>query len=128
MITKRELREVIIMTKKMSTFERKMKDKKFKEAYEKRYKEFLFSELLIAIMEDDNISVRELAKEADISPSVIQNIRSGKQKDIKVSNLIKIAHIFGYDVLLQKGNETFALSDHGAGKSHHLSVNPVSPT
>lgn len=121
-----ELNEVITMTKTMSTFERKMKDKKFKEAFVKSYKEFLFSELLIAIMEDDNVSVRELAKEANLSPSVIQDIRTGKQKDIKVSNLIKIAHVFGYDVILQKGHETLALSDHGKGKSHHLSVTSVS--
>jgi transcriptional regulator with XRE-family HTH domain len=121
-----ESKEVITMTKPLSTYERKLKDKKFKEAYAKSYKELLFSELLMAMMEDDDVSVRALAKEANLSPSIIQNIRSGKQQDIKVSNLIKIAHVFGYDLLLQKGKEVLSLNDHGKGKSHHLSVTSLS--
>lgn len=39
------------------------------------------------IMDGDDVSIRNLAKEANISKSVIQNLRSGKQNDIKVSNL-----------------------------------------
>ncbi len=93
-IMRLELNEMTTMSKPSSTFERKMKNTKFKKAFEKGYKELLFSELMISIMEGDDISVRSLAKEADISPSVTQNLRSGKQHDIKVSNLIKIAHIF----------------------------------
>ena len=114
--------EVTIMNKPMSTYERKMQDKQFKKAYEQHYKELLFSELLISIMEDDGKSVRDLAKEADISPSVIQDLRSGKQTDIRVSNLIKIAKSFGYEVVLQKGEERLALHDDMRNNKHHLSV------
>jgi DNA-binding Xre family transcriptional regulator len=110
------------MNKPMSTYERKMQDKKFRHTYEQHYKELLFSELLISIMEDDEKSVRDLAKEANISPSVIQDLRSGKQNDIKVSNLIKIAKSFGYEVVLQKGNERLALHDEIKGNKHNLSV------
>ena len=110
------------MNKPMSTYERKMQDKKFKKSYEQHYKELLFSELLISIMEDDDKSVRDLAKEADISPSVIQALRSGKQTDIRVSNLIKIAQSFGYEVVLQKGEERLALHDDIRNDKHHLSV------
>ena len=42
--------EVTIMNKPMSTYERKMQDKQFKKAYEQHYKELLFSELLISII------------------------------------------------------------------------------
>ena len=117
--------EVITMSKPLSTFERKMKNPKFKKIFEEGYKELLFSELLIAIMESDDKSVRELAKEADLSPSVIQDIRSGKQRDIKVSNLIKIAHAFGYEVLLQKGKEKLALNESANGAKSQLSVKAV---
>ena len=48
------------------------------------------------------MSIRALANEAGIAKSVIQNLRSGKQHDIKVSNLIKIANAFGYTLILQK--------------------------
>ena len=99
------------MSKPLSTFDRKMKNAKFKKAYEKSYKDLLFSELMIAIMEDDEKSVRKLAKEAHLSPSVIQDIRTGKQRDIKVSNFIHIAHALGYEIILEKGKERFTLHD-----------------
>ena len=44
----------IIMNKPLSTFERKMQDKRFKQVYEQSYKELLFSELLISIMDADD--------------------------------------------------------------------------
>ena len=97
--------------KSLTTYERKMKDSKFKKAYQQSYKELLFSELMISIMEEDDKSIRKLAKEAGLSSSVIQDLRSGKQHDIKVSNLIKIAHIFGYDVILEKGEKRLMLQE-----------------
>lgn len=117
-----EFNEVTIMSNQLSTYERKMQDKKFKTAYEKHYKELLFSELLISIMEEDDQSVRSLAKEANISPSVIQDLRSGKQQDIKVSNLIRIVETLGYRVVLQKGEETLTLHDEVRENKHNLSV------
>jgi transcriptional regulator with XRE-family HTH domain len=111
------------MNKPLSTFERKMKNPRFKKAFEKGYKKLLFSELMISIMEGDDVSIRNLAKEAGISKSVIQNLRSGKQSDIKVSNLIKIAHAFGYEVILQKGKERLMLEETTTKDSKkHLSV------
>ncbi len=118
---KTELSEVTTMSKQVSTFERKMKGRKFKKAFEKSYKELLFSELMMSVMEGDNVSVRSLAEEAGISPSVIQNLRSGKQHDIKVSNLIKIAHVFGFEVILERGDERLTLQE-TTNKTKHLSV------
>ena len=69
-----------------------------------------------------DISIRELAKEADISPSVIQDLRSGKQHDIKVSNLVKIAHAFGYEVILQKGKKRLTFQEGIKNSKNHLSV------
>jgi len=95
------------MTKPLSTFERKMQDENFKQIFEEGYKELLFSELMIAIMEKDNKSIRKLAEEAKISPSIIQNLRSGKQEDIKLKNLVKIALVFGYELCLKKKDKEF---------------------
>lgn len=108
---KQELNEVTTMSKALSTFERKMKNPKFKRSFEEGYKKLLFSELMRSIMEGDDISIRDLAKEANISKSVIQNLRSGKQQDIKVINLIKIAHVFGYEIFLQKGDDRLMLEE-----------------
>ncbi len=110
------------MNKPLSTYERKMKDAKFKKAYHASYKELLFSELMISIMEEDEKSIRDLAKEAHISASVIQDLRSGKQHDIKVSNLIKLARVFGYVVILQKGDEQLTLQEKMKNHKKHLSV------
>jgi predicted transcriptional regulator len=114
------------MSKQLSTYERKMQDKKFKAAYDKHYKELLFSELLISLMEEDEQSVRSLAQRAKISPSVIQGLRSGMQQDMKVSNLIRIVEILGYKVVLQKEEQMFILFDEIRENQHHLSVRSAS--
>jgi transcriptional regulator with XRE-family HTH domain len=103
--------------KSISTFEREMKNSKFKKAFDKSYKEFLLSELLIAIMEKDDKSVRKLAKETGVSPTIIQNIRSGKQENLKVSNFVSIAHACGYKVILEKNDDRFEIED---SKKHKL--------
>lgn len=54
------------MYKELSTYDRQMKDRKFKKAYDENYKELLFSELIISIMEEDNKSVRKLAAEVSL--------------------------------------------------------------
>lgn len=63
-----------------STYERLIhKDPEFKKYLEKQYREFILSEILLAFMEEDHISIRKLAKEACVSPSLIQDLRSGKR-------------------------------------------------
>ncbi len=120
---KPELNKVIIMSKAkkvMSTYEREMKNAKFKKAFDKSYKEFLLSELLIAIMEKDEKSVRKLASETGISPTIIQNIRSGKQENLKVTNFVAIAHACGYKVVLEKNDDRFELDDRKSRNKNHL--------
>lgn len=104
----------------MSTYEREMKNARFKKAFEKNYKEFILSELLIAIMEDDEISVRGLAKEVGLSPTIIQKIRSGNQDDLKISNFVSIAHACGYKVILEKNDDRFELENKKSKNKKHL--------
>jgi DNA-binding Xre family transcriptional regulator len=100
------------MSKKpMSTYDREMQDPEFKAAYEKEFKEFALSELLLAMMEEDDVSVRKLARAVNVSPSVIQKLRSGKQKDIKLTNFMSIAKEFGYILVLEKGDSRICLND-----------------
>jgi len=97
------------MARKKSTFEREMQNAGFRKSFEKEYNELLLSELLLAVMENDKISVRNLAKAANLSPTVIQKIRSGQQKDIKVGNFISIMQECGYDLILEKGDQRIHL-------------------
>jgi DNA-binding Xre family transcriptional regulator len=89
----------------LSTFERMMQNPDFQAKFESGYQEFLLSELLISIMENDNISVEQLAQEVNLSSAVIQEICSGHQKDIKFSNFLQIVQACGYNLILEKGDD-----------------------
>jgi len=95
--------------KPLSTVERWMQEPGFKEEFEKEYKEFLLSELVLALMAKDDKSVRELAAHLGLSKTVIQNLRSGKQRDIKLSNFMKLTHAYGYNLVLEKPGQRIAL-------------------
>ena len=60
-------------------------------------------------MAEDNKSVRALADELGVSKTVIQNIRSGKQTDMKLSNFLKMTHAYGFNVVLEKGTQRIAI-------------------
>jgi hypothetical protein len=95
--------------KTATTFDRLMADKKFKKEFDLEYKELCLSELLIAAMENDQKSVRKLAAAAGISPTVVQKIRSGQQKDVKFGNFISLMHECGYALVLEKGSQRISL-------------------
>lgn len=86
-----------------------MANDKFRKTFEKDYKDFLLSELIKSLMEGDGKSVRKLADEVGLSTTVIQNIRSGKQENIKLDNFINISHACGYNVILEKGSTRISL-------------------
>lgn len=97
--------------KSESTYDRIMRDRKRKERFAQRYAEFLLSEIVLGLMEQEKISIRELAREVGVSPSVIQDIRSGKRKNITVKNLVGIASALGAKVVIQKDEQAFPLGD-----------------
>ena len=68
--------------KPLSTYEELMQNPEFKKKHEESYRELVLSELLLAIMAEDKISIRSLAKQAGISPAIIQDIRSGKRDNL----------------------------------------------
>jgi DNA-binding Xre family transcriptional regulator len=88
--------------KPKSTFERLMQDPKWKAGFEKGYEKFLISELLIEAMEDNKISVRKLAQKARVSPTIIQNMRSGKSSNISLNTLAPILSALHYKIKFVK--------------------------
>lgn len=96
--------------KKLSTFDQEMKDPAFKKSFEEGYKEFLWSELLIDLMEEGQKTVRGLADEVGLSPTVIQKLRTGKQEDLKMKNFVNIAEACGYHLVLEKGSQRIQIS------------------
>lgn len=91
--------------KPMSTYEELMQDPEFKKIYKKSYLELVLSELVIAIMNEDNVSIRSLAKQAGISPTIIQEIRSGKKGNLNLKTFSNLVDALGYDIVLEKRKE-----------------------
>ncbi|MBS0629333.1 MAG: helix-turn-helix domain-containing protein [Verrucomicrobia bacterium] len=89
------------MKKKIkSTYEKFTEDKKQKRLLNREYKELLISELLLAAMEEDHLSVRKLAAEADVSPTIIQSLKSGKKTNITIDTLSRILDVIDYQIVL----------------------------
>lgn len=98
------------MSKKpLSTFEREMQDDKFRQSFEKGYREFSLSEMIMELMKESHKTVRGLAHEVGLSPTVIQKVRSGEQKDLKTSSFLTIVEACGYHVCLEKGEKRIEL-------------------
>ena len=100
-----------MIKKPKTTFDKWMSNPEVKEHFDKDYKDFALSELILALMENDGKSVRELAKEVRLSPTVIQNLKSGKQNDMKVRNFVSIAHACGYHLLLVNKREKILVGE-----------------
>lgn len=79
-----------------------------KKKFDEEYRELLVSEMLIAAMEKDAVSVRELAKAAGVSPTTVQGIRSGANNPT-IENFFKIFSTLGYTIVAEKDDERFPL-------------------
>lgn len=80
-----------------------------KKAFDDEYKDLLVSEMLIAMMKKDNVSVRALAEKAGISPTIIQGIRSGGRKNVSMQSFFRILQGLGYDVIAERGGRRIEL-------------------
>jgi hypothetical protein len=86
------------MAKKIkSTYEEHIESlsPKRKKEFDEGLKEFALSEIILALMERDEISVRKLAKMADLSPTVVQAMRSGSKTDFTMQSFFKILNGLG---------------------------------
>lgn len=63
---------------------------KQRKKFDTEQQEFVLSEMILSIMEQDKTSVRQLAKIAGISPTVIQAMRSGIKKDYSLTVFLKV--------------------------------------
>ena len=90
--------------KKLSTYEEMILNPKVKKDLDTGYKELVISELVLALMQEDHVSVRMLAKEAGLSPTTIQELKT-KNKLPNMKTFFKIMDHFNLKVTIQKENE-----------------------
>jgi transcriptional regulator with XRE-family HTH domain len=73
-----------------------------KKKFEKEYNYFLLSEFILEKMEEENISVRALAKKAGVSPTVIQKLRGKNAEKITFSTFTSVLNSLGYEISIEK--------------------------
>ena len=86
-----------------STYEKEMENPKFRKLFEKEYGELVLSELILAMMAEDNVSVRKLAKQIGVAPSVVQSVRSGKHMNMTLKTFIKMIAALGGEIVVKRG-------------------------
>ncbi|MFH0898321.1 MAG: helix-turn-helix transcriptional regulator [bacterium] len=113
-----------VTKKPLSTYDEHIQSLSPKElkAYKKGYQEFLLSELVIAAMQEDDVSVRQLARAAGISPTIVQEIRAGKRKNLSLQSFLKILDALGYSFVLEKPGKNKAKAER---ITLHVSVLPL---
>jgi len=107
-----DLKEELTMTKKIkSTIDRHLESKTPAERkkFEEGYRNFALSEMVLAAMEEDEVSVRKLAKIAGVSPTVVQAMRSGQRDDFAIKSIFKVLASLGFKILLERDGETINL-------------------
>ena len=92
-----------IKKKKLSTYEEMILNPKVKKDLDTGYKELVISELVLALMQEDHVSVRMLAKQAGLSPTTIQELKT-KNKLPNMKTFFKIMDHFNIRVTIQKEN------------------------
>lgn len=103
-MTKKPTKKIIKKTK--SSYDEFMETltPKEKAEYREEYRELLLSEMLLALMAGDDISVRKLAKEANVSPTIVQGIRSGTGQNVTVKSLVKILRALDCSLMVVERN------------------------
>ncbi len=80
-----------------------------KKKFDEGYRELVLSELLLALMKQDDVSVRKLAKEAGLSSAIVQGVRSGAKQNITLQSFLKMMQALGCELLVKKNKNTYPL-------------------
>lgn len=81
-----------------------------KQEFDEEYRELLLSELVLAAMAQDDISVRELASMAGVSPTIVQAMRSRANKSYSLDTFYKVLKSLGFNqFMVGKDGEYFSI-------------------
>ena len=108
-ILKDVIKEPIMNKKIKSTYDEHVESLTVKQRkdFDQGLKDFALSELILALMERDDVSVRKLAKIAGISPTVVQAMRSGEKDDFSMQSFFKILKGLGCKKLMVEVNNQY---------------------
>jgi len=86
----------IMENEELSTYDRLMRDPKRRQKFEDEYQKLVLVEILIPILTKSEVPVRLLAKAAGVSPTTIQDIKSGKKEGISYATFVAILEALDY--------------------------------
>lgn len=92
-----------VMKDSTSTFEKLCEDPEWKKDFEEGYRKALLSDILVGMMEEEGVSVRQLEKSSGVSKSTIQKMRSGEQANVNFAKLLSVVHSLGYTTVSFSG-------------------------
>ena len=98
--------------KALSTYDRIMQDPKRRFTFEQEYRKFVLVEILIPLLEDCTMPIRTLAQAAGISPTVVQDIKSGKKESISFSTFLSILEALGYQATIHIDRQRRKIGPH----------------
>lgn len=92
-----------------SSYDQFMKDPNWRQRFEEQYGQFLLSEIILGLMEQEKITVRSLARLVGVSPTVINGLRTGTRTNLTFKNFLCLASALGAKVKLEKGKKSYSL-------------------
>ena len=81
-----------------STYDKEMEDPEFRRLLEKERFMLELSETIAKAMEEQHLSIRELARKAHVSKTVVTGIRSGSRKNITLDKLKDLIDVLDLDL------------------------------
>lgn len=99
-----------VMEKPLSTYEREMQNPEFRKSFEIGYQQFAASEIMLQLMEEKNMTEREVADAAEIPVSVIEDFKDWDKSKISLEHFIKIMQVIGGKIVVQESERTLPLN------------------
>lgn len=96
-------------SKKKSTFDRLMSNSERRKSFDKGYNDFLLSEIIAESMQSKHLSVRTLARQSGLSPTIIQEIKSGKKKNLTLGSVSTLLSNLDIKLVVKSAGKEYAL-------------------
>jgi len=79
-----------------------------KKEFDEEYKDLLLSEMILAAMHEDDISVRKLAKLAGVSPTIVQGMRT-RAKNFSIGSFFKVLKGLNCKIIIERNGHQLPL-------------------
>lgn len=83
-----------------STYEEFISDPECRKLLAKERQKLERSEALIEAMQSAKVSVRKLAENAGVSPTIIQELRTGKRDNVTLKTFDRVLDTIGYKMMI----------------------------